>query len=303
MVQYSATLPDIYQNFGGTEVRSTHSPNYIHILVFRWCRGSVRVWTRQSRQLSHPGWLLSVCAGLDIALVQISLKVLLQEFTWKGETGGDTSGNGRGTRCTNQNNAPDKDVNYALEKYGRNSRCLLQVNKFTMTLKLFIMTTYRPSPGRRSPAQCWSSGLGSGPGVMSTSVQGAWSMSSSGMSASLAPEQVWPDLMLLIVTILSQARRSLWSWYRGARGERPGYTLGVSSVPGVRSSVGSVELRPGRDRWPGTWDLELDNVIMFQDFYKTRESLGDCFREAEKDASNLLIGFLKEFGAGDFNFG
>ena len=48
--------------------------------------------------------------------------------------------------------------------------------------------------------------------------------------------------------------------------------------------------------------LKID-LGMFQDFYEARESLGDCFREAEKDASNLLIGFLKEFGAGDFNFG
>ena len=53
----------------------------------------------------------------------------------------------------------------------------------------------------------------------------------------------------------------------------------------------------------GTWGLTCDDVTMFQDFYESRESLGDCFREAEKDASNLLIGFLKEFGAGDFNFG
>ena len=122
----------------------------------------IQMVSRECQGLNTPvsaaqsPWLTSVrlCRSGYCFLVQISLKVLLQEFTWKGETGGDTSGNGRGTRCTNQNNAPDKDVNYALEKYGRNSRCLLQVNKFTMTLKLFIMTTYRPSPGRRSPAQC-----------------------------------------------------------------------------------------------------------------------------------------------------
>ena len=55
--------------------------------------------------------------------------------------------------------------------------------------------------------------------------------------------------------------------------------------------------------WTSTSSLTINFRICFQDFYESRETLGDCFREAEKDASNLLIGFLKEFGAGDFNFG
>ena len=41
----------------------------------------------------------------------------------------------------------------------------------------------------------------------------------------------------------------------------------------------------------------------FEDFYDKRENLGDCILQAENEAGNLLIGFLKEFGAGGFNLG
>ena len=34
-----------------------------------------------------------------------------------------------------------------------------------------------------------------------------------------------------------------------------------------------------------------------------RENLGDCFLQADNDAGNLLIGFLKEFGGSGFNLG
>ena len=42
---------------------------------------------------------------------------------------------------------------------------------------------------------------------------------------------------------------------------------------------------------------------LLQDFYDKRENLGDCILQAENEAGNLLIGFLKEFGAGGFNLG
>ena len=47
-----------------------------------------------------------------------------QEFTWRG---GDEGAEGRGTRCSNTDNAPQSDNNYALETYGETSRCFRQV--------------------------------------------------------------------------------------------------------------------------------------------------------------------------------
>ena len=40
-----------------------------------------------------------------------------------------------------------------------------------------------------------------------------------------------------------------------------------------------------------------------EDHHDKRENLGDCFLQAENDAGNLLIGFLKEFGGTGFNLG
>jgi len=40
-----------------------------------------------------------------------------------------------------------------------------------------------------------------------------------------------------------------------------------------------------------------------EDHYDKRENLGDCLIEAEDEDDNLLIGFLKEFGAGGFSLG
>jgi len=39
------------------------------------------------------------------------------------------------------------------------------------------------------------------------------------------------------------------------------------------------------------------------DHYEKRENLGDCLLQAEDEDDNLLIGFLKEFGAGGFSLG
>lgn len=50
----------------------------------------------------------------------------IQEFTWKSDSGQGKSSS-RGTRCTNPNNQPGEDSNYALETYGRRkSRCFKQ---------------------------------------------------------------------------------------------------------------------------------------------------------------------------------
>ena len=40
-----------------------------------------------------------------------------------------------------------------------------------------------------------------------------------------------------------------------------------------------------------------------EDHLDKREDLGDCFLQADNDAGNLLIGFLKEFGGSGFNLG
>ena len=40
-----------------------------------------------------------------------------------------------------------------------------------------------------------------------------------------------------------------------------------------------------------------------EDHSDKRENLGDCFLQADNDAGNLLLGFLKEFGGSGFNLG
>jgi len=221
MVQYSAPLPDIYQNFE---------------------EGVEGVSGSEHASLGSSVTLADFCP-------------FVQEFTWKGETGGDTDGNGRGTRCTNQNNAPEKDVNYALEKYGGSSRCFVQT-------------------------QSWEE--------KSCTMLKQWSRYGSGCYD-----------------------------YECARGLVSVLIRNVSfpcSRAGQEIPVQLIERNTGGERWLHSGGVQCPRCEALcedcsqqtgesQDFYEARESLGDCFREAEKDASNLLIGFLKEFGAGDFNFG
>merc|ERR1719410_2682087 len=45
-------------------------------------------------------------------------------------------------------------------------------------------------------------------------------------------------------------------------------------------------------------DCSGEGLVSLEDHYDKRENLGDCFLQAEEEEDNLLIGFLKEFGAG-----
>jgi len=47
----------------------------------------------------------------------------------------------------------------------------------------------------------------------------------------------------------------------------------------------------------------ITSLCVLQDHYEKRENLGDCLLQAEDEDDNLLIGFLKEFGAGGFSLG
>lgn len=220
MVQYSATLPEIYQNFAD---------------------GVEGVSGSEHASLGSSVTLADFCP-------------FVQEFTWKGETGGDI-GNGRGTRCTNQNNAPEKDVNYALEKYGRNSRCLLQTKSWEEKSCTMLKQWSRYGSG------CYEYECSGG--LVNVVIRNV------SFPCSRAGQEIPVELI-----------------ERSTGGEAWLHTGGVQ-CPRCEELCGQCGAQTGER----------------QDFYESRESLGDCFREAEKDASNLLIGFLKEFGAGDFNFG
>jgi len=90
LILYEKDLPDIYQNFDAIQ----------------------NVSRRDIRKVGSAVSLADYCP-------------YVQEFTWRG--GGLTkTGEARGTRCENEDNAPEESMNFAIETYGRNSKCFYQ---------------------------------------------------------------------------------------------------------------------------------------------------------------------------------
>ena len=95
LVQYSDTLPAIYQNIASVPGSSLDTAD-----------------------------LASVGGSVTLA----DFCPFVQEFTWKGGEGDQQEQGGRGTRCDNVDNAPDRNNNYGLESYGGQARCFRQVS-------------------------------------------------------------------------------------------------------------------------------------------------------------------------------
>ena len=85
------------------------------------------------------------------------------------------------------------------------------------------------------------------------------------------------------------------------------------SYTGQEIPVELVEEDSEGERWLHTGSVVCPECSQFcddcradtetEDHLDKRENLGDCFLQADNDAGNLLIGFLKEFGGSGFNLG
>jgi len=91
LVQYDETLPLIYQNF----------------------RRLVGVSSRNIDKVGSSVTLADFCP-------------YVQEFTWEGGGGVRGGSDPRGTRCEDPLNQPDSENNYAVERFGRGTRCFDQ---------------------------------------------------------------------------------------------------------------------------------------------------------------------------------
>jgi len=95
LVEYNSRVPDIYQNFGKVDGVEGRDIEYI---------------------------------GSSVILADFCPYV--QEFSWLGGGGAGGGEDPRGTRCDSADNAPEPDSNYALESYGRGSRCFAQASRW-----------------------------------------------------------------------------------------------------------------------------------------------------------------------------